>query len=111
VSVTRDMGKNWTNVSDRFPGLPKGLYVSETIPSRFEEGRAYVTFDGHRSNDFNTWIYATEDFGQTWQSINGNLRDEVARTFLEDLKNPDVLYAAPRPASSSRSTAGGPGSG
>jgi photosystem II stability/assembly factor-like uncharacterized protein len=93
VSVTRDMGRNWTNVSDRFPDLPKGLYVSETIPSRFEEGRAYVTFDGHRSNDFHTWIFATEDFGQTWQPINGNLRDEVARTFLEDLKNPDVLYA------------------
>ncbi|HEX2212590.1 MAG TPA: hypothetical protein VHH12_03850, partial [Mycobacterium sp.] len=92
VSVTRDMGKGWTRITDRFPGLPKGLFVSELVPSRFDEGTVYATFDGHRDGDFDTWVYASTDFGQTWRSLNGNLQDQVARTLLEDTKNPDVLY-------------------
>jgi photosystem II stability/assembly factor-like uncharacterized protein len=92
VAVTRDLGKSWTRVSDIFPGLPKGLFVSELVPSRFDEATVYATFDGHRSNDFETWIYVSNDYGQSWKSLNGNLKGQVARTLLEDLKNADVLY-------------------
>ena len=92
VAVTRDMGKTWTRVTDKFQGLPKGIFVSELVPSRFDEGTVYATFDGHRQNDFNTWIYVSRDFGQSWQAMNANLKDQVARTLLEDLKNPEVLY-------------------
>ena len=92
VAVTRDLGKTWTRITDRFPGLPKGIFVSELVPSKFDEGTVYATFDGHRQNDFDTWIYASSDYGQTWRSLNGNLKDQVARTLNEDLRNPDVLY-------------------
>src|SRR6185295_1349237 len=56
-------------------------------------GTVYATFDGHRQNDFETYIYVSRDFGQTWQSAAANLKGEVARTLTEDQKNPDVLYA------------------
>ncbi len=92
LAVTRDLGKSWTQVIDKLPGLPKGIYVSKVAPSRFDAGTVYATFDGHRQNDFETYIYASTDFGQTWKSINANLKGEVARTITEDLKNPDVLY-------------------
>ena len=77
---------------EKIAGVPKGMYVSEVVPSRFEEGTVYATFDGHRQNDFETYIYASHDFGQTWRSIASNLKGLVARTLTEDLKNPDVLY-------------------
>jgi photosystem II stability/assembly factor-like uncharacterized protein len=92
VQVSRDGGRSWTNVADRIPGVPKGTWVSEVVPSRFDEGTAYVTFDGHRMNDFETYIYVTRDFGQTWQSAAGNLKSEVVKTLTEDQKNADVLY-------------------
>ena len=92
LAVTRDAGKTWTQVIEKIAGVPKGIYVSEVVPSRFEEGTVYATFDGHRQNDFETYIYASNDFGQTWRSIAANLKGEIARTLTEDLKNPDVLY-------------------
>ena len=92
LQVSRDGGRSWANVSDKIPGLPKGIWVSEVVPSKFDEGTAYATFDGHRQNDFDTYIYVTHDFGQTWQSASANLKGEVVKTLTEDLKNPDVLY-------------------
>ncbi|MGH9845643.1 MAG: VPS10 domain-containing protein [Blastocatellia bacterium] len=93
ISVSRDDGANWTNVTSKIPGLPANTYVSRIAPSRFEEGTAYATFDGHRLNNFGAYVYASRDYGQSWQSIAGDLpRGEVARTITEDLKNPDVLY-------------------
>jgi len=92
LAVTRDAGKTWTQVIEKVTGVPKGIYVSEVVPSRFDEGTVYATFDGHRQHDFETYIYASNDFGQTWRSISANLKGETARTLTEDLKNPDVLY-------------------
>jgi photosystem II stability/assembly factor-like uncharacterized protein len=92
LAVTRDLGRTWTQVIDKVPGVPKGIYVAKVAPSRFEEGTVYATFDGHRQNDFGTYVFASRDFGQTWTSIGGNLEGVVARTITEDLKNPDVLY-------------------
>ena len=91
LHVSRDVGA-WTNVIGNVPNLPKGTYVSRVAPSRFDEGTVYVTFDGHRENDFEPHVYASTDFGQTFRSINANLEGEVSRTITEDLKNPDVLY-------------------
>src|SRR5262249_56824339 len=67
--------------------------VCKVWPSRFDEGTVYAAFDGHRQNDFETYIYASGDYGQTWRSIAANLKGEVIKTVTEDLKNPDVLYA------------------
>jgi len=91
LQVSRD-GKTWTDVIGKVPGLPKDIYVSRVVPSRFDEGTVYVTFDGHRQNDFATYIYASTDFGQTWRAVNANLTGEIARTLTEDTRNPDVLY-------------------
>jgi photosystem II stability/assembly factor-like uncharacterized protein len=92
LQVTRDAGKTWTNVVSTIPNLPKGIWVSEVVPSRFDEGTVYATFDGHRQNDFGTYIYVSRDYGQTWQSAAANLNGEVIKTLTEDLKSPDVLY-------------------
>ncbi len=92
VSVSRNSGQNWTNVSAKI-SVPKWTYVSKIAPSRFAEGTAYVTFDGHRGGDYSTYAFVTTDFGVTFQSIVGNLpKGQVLRTITEDLKNPDVLY-------------------
>jgi photosystem II stability/assembly factor-like uncharacterized protein len=92
VSVSRDAGKSWQNVTDKLPGFPTGGWVSKVAPSRFDAGTVYVTVDGHRENDFKTYMWVSNDFGQTFRSLNGNLSGESVKTLTEDTRNPDVLY-------------------
>ena len=93
VGMSKDGGKSWdAKVADRLPGFPKLGYVSEVVPSRFDAATVYVTVDGHRENDYNTYIWASNDTGATFRSITANLKGEVVRTLLEDPKNADVLY-------------------
>jgi photosystem II stability/assembly factor-like uncharacterized protein len=93
VSVSRDDGANWANVTAKIPGLAKNAYVAKLEASRFDDGTVYAAFDGHRTNEFGTFVYVSTDFGQTWRSIAGDLpKGQVVRTVAEDLKNPEVLY-------------------
>ena len=86
LQVSRDGGRSWTDVADKIPGLPKGIWVSEVVPSRFDEGTVYATFDGHRQNDFETYIYVSHDFGSTWQSASG---EPEGRGHQDDDRGPE----------------------
>ncbi len=92
LQVSRDAGKTWTSVFSKIQGAPAGVFVSEVVPSRFDEGTVYATFDAHRQNDFETYLYGSTDFGQSWRRLAGNLKGEVVKTLTEDIRNPDVLY-------------------
>src|SRR5207247_1962634 len=90
--VTRNGGKNWKDVTAKV-GLPGPYWVATIEASRFAEGRAYVAFDAHRSNDDKPYVYATEDFGETWKSLNANLPGfGSTRCLREDVSNADLLY-------------------
>ena len=92
LAVTRDMGKTWSQVIDKVPGLPKSIYVSEVVPSRFDEGTVYATFDGHRQNDFAPYMFVSRISDSRGDRSSTTCKGEIARTLTEDLKNPDVLY-------------------
>jgi hypothetical protein len=89
--VTRNGGVKWSNVADKV-GLPGPRWVASIEPSRFADGRAYVVFDAHRSDDDAPYVYVTEDFGQTWKSLCGNLPMGSTRVLREDIENQNVLY-------------------
>ena len=93
VAMSKDGGKTWDRaLTERMPGFPKGGWVSEVVPSKFDVNTVYVTVDAHRLNDYNTYIWASTDGGTTFKSLNANLKDEVVKTLTEDPKNGDVLY-------------------
>jgi len=93
LQVSRDGGQTWANVAPRVPGVPKGTYVSRVEPSRTGEGAAYVAFDGHRSNDFNAYLFFTADFGQTWKAVSAGLpAGGTVHVVREHPANPDVLF-------------------
>ena len=89
VQVSRDNGKTWRNVIERI-GVPAQTYVSRIIASAAKEGRAYVTFDGHRGDDFKPYVFVTENYGESWQAITNNL-PHAAHVIREHPRNPDLL--------------------
>ena len=75
------------------PGVPEDLWVSRVEASHFEEGTAYLSFDGHRSDNFQPWVFKTIDYGQTWTNISNNIPDgHSVYVIKEDLKNPNLLF-------------------
>ena len=92
VQVTENGGKDWTNVIANIAGLPKNTWCYHIEASNFNKGSAYAVFEGHTSNDKNTYVYKTTDFGKTWKSI---VTDEIygfARNIQEDYVNEDLLF-------------------
>ena len=66
--------------------------MSSIEASRTIAGRCYVVFDAHRSNDVDPYVFVTEDFGQSWKSLCGNLPTESTKVLREDIVNPNLLY-------------------
>jgi photosystem II stability/assembly factor-like uncharacterized protein len=93
VQVTRDGGKTWSNVRSNIQGVPAFTWVSRVTPSRFDPATAYVSFDGHRSDDFKPYIFKTTDYGRTWSNLSATLpAREPVYVVTEDLKNPNLLF-------------------
>jgi photosystem II stability/assembly factor-like uncharacterized protein len=87
--VTRDGGATWTEHST---GLP-AAYVRSITPSKYKESRVYVALSGINYDDFNTYLYKSEDYGKSWERITANLPAEVAYVIKEDPRYENVLFA------------------
>ncbi|MFC1554092.1 WD40/YVTN/BNR-like repeat-containing protein, partial [candidate division KSB1 bacterium] len=93
IHITRNGGVSWENMRPNVRGVPEATWVSRLEASHFDEGTAYLTFDGHRSDNFTTWVFKTTDYGRTWINITNNLPDnQPVYVIIEDLKNPNLLF-------------------
>jgi photosystem II stability/assembly factor-like uncharacterized protein len=90
--VTKNGGKDWTQLSTHVP-LRGQRCVATIEASRFKEGRCYVCFDGHRSDDDEPYVFVTEDFGEKWSPIRANLAGfGSTRCLREDIENENLLF-------------------
>ena len=92
VQITKNNGENWENVKLNIKGVPKKIWVSRIEASKHVKKRAYVTFDNHRFDDNNPYVYITEDYGETWKNITSNLpKNYSVYVIKEDPINPNLL--------------------
>lgn len=95
VQLTRDGGKNWKNLTANIPDLSKWGTIANIFPSKYQKGTAYLTVDLHQMGDFGTYIYKTEDYGESWKSISETVPQSVhsfAHVVIEDPKKQGMLY-------------------
>lgn len=91
--VTKNDGVSWTKIGH---GLPK-KWVSRIVASQHDEGVVFVSLTGYRDDDFEKYLYISEDYGKTWRSIAGNLPSEPINVIREDPKSKDILYVGTEP--------------
>jgi photosystem II stability/assembly factor-like uncharacterized protein len=92
IHLTRDGGKNWSNVTPK--DFPDFIRVNCIAASPLDAGTAYVAATMYLSDDFRPFLYKTKDFGKTWTKIvNGIPADDFTRTIRADTKVKGLLFA------------------
>jgi len=93
--VTRDNGKNWTNVTPK--DLQPGGRVQYIEASPHRRGSAYYAVYRYLLGDYEPYIYRTDDYGKTWTRLtdgkNGIPADWPTRVVREDPDREGLLYA------------------
>ncbi len=92
VHVTRDAGRNWTNVTPQ--GLSAWSKITHIEVSHFTPGEAYAAVDRHRLDDMRPYLFRTRDFGKTWKPIVAGIADSAFLNVVrEDPKQKGLLFA------------------
>ena len=95
VYVTRDAGKTWKNVTPK--NLPPGGRIQNIEDSPHRKGSAYIAAYRYLLNDWQPYIYVTNDYGATWTRLtdgsNGIPADWPTRVVREDPDREGLLYA------------------
>ncbi|RKY84349.1 glycosyl hydrolase [candidate division KSB1 bacterium] len=89
VHVTMNGGAEWIKINK---GLPK-KWVTRIVASQFNEATVYVTLTGYRDDDFDKYIYISDDYGKNWKFIGDGLPHEPINVVREDPTNENILYA------------------
>jgi photosystem II stability/assembly factor-like uncharacterized protein len=92
VHLTRDGGKNWTNVTPK--GLPEWIQINSIDVSPHDRGTAYVAATLYKLGDDRPYLYRTSDYGKSWTKIVDGIPDGAfTRVVREDLVRKGLLYA------------------
>ncbi|HEX6483401.1 MAG TPA: hypothetical protein VF043_31530 [Ktedonobacteraceae bacterium] len=92
VHVSQDNGESWQNVTPE--DLPEWALISIIEPSPYDPATAYLAATRHKLDDFQPYLYKTNDYGQTWTKItNGIAENDFTRVIREDPVRRGLLYA------------------
>ena len=69
IQLSRDGGKNWTNISPKTSEYPKDGWVAQIRVSAFTKGEAYAIINNYRNFDFKPYLFRTRDYGKTWTNL------------------------------------------
>ena len=91
IHVTKDGGKNWTNVTP--PSVSAWSKVSLMEASHFDANTAYAAVNRIRLDDQKPHILKTKDGGKTWTEITNGLPNDPINAVREDPKKRGLLFA------------------
>ena len=92
LHLTRDGGKNWSNVTP--VQMPKWLMINSIDPSPFDPAVCYVAGTLYKTGDFRPYLYKTMDYGKTWIKITNRINKEhFTRVLRADPSIEGLLYA------------------
>ena len=91
VQLTRDGGRTWRNVTPH--GVAEYGRFEIVAPSTLRDGTAYAVYDRHYMGDRAPYVFVTQDFGVTWNSISAGLpASQPARSIRPDDRDPRLVF-------------------
>ncbi len=92
IHLTKDGGKNWTNVTPKL--LPEWTQINSIEPSYEDPAVCYVAGTRYKMGDYRPYLYKTSDYGKTWKVINKGIPSEhFTRVLRADPDRKGLLYA------------------
>ena len=86
---TKDGGNTWTEI---IKGVVPGKWISRVEASRFDMGTVYMSQNGKRDDDFQVYVWKSNDFGTTWKDISGNIPIGPVNVVREDPMDKNIIY-------------------
>jgi len=94
VQLTRDGGKNWSNVTPPTTIMPEWIQINSIEASPNDPATAYVAATMYKWDDNRPYLYRTNDYGKTWKKITSGIPDTAfTRVIREDPNKKGLLYA------------------
>jgi len=94
VQLTRDGGKNWSNVTPDKNIMPEWIQINSLEASPHDPATAYIAATMYKWDDYKPYLYRTNDYGKTWKKItNGIPETTFTRVIREDPNKRGLLYA------------------
>lgn len=92
LHITRDGGKNWSNVTPK--GMPEWMMFNSLEIDPFRKGGAYVAGTRYKLGDYTPYLYHTSDYGATWKLITKGIdKLHFTRVLRADPERDGLLYA------------------
>jgi len=94
VQLSRDGGKNWSNVTPPSNIMPEWIQINSIDASPHDPGTAYVAATMYKWDDNKPYLYRTSDYGKSWKKITNGIPDTTfTRVIREDPNKRGLLYA------------------
>lgn len=92
IQVTEDGGENWREIDEVF-GIPKYAFVNDIKADKHDADTVYAALDDHKNGDYKPYLIKSNDRGQTWTSMVGDLPDRhLVWRIEQDHENKDLFF-------------------
>ena len=90
VHVSENGGQDWKKSSLK---IPARAFINDVEASLHDENGAFVVVDAHKLGDYSPYVFMTNDRGETWKSISGDLPDgTIIWAIKQDHEVPELLF-------------------
>ena len=91
IHISRNAGASWDNITPT--DLPEWSLIHKIETSSHDKATAYVAATRYKLDDYQPFLFKTEDYGGTWKTMSDNFPDgEITRVIREDPIIQHLLY-------------------
>ena len=94
IHFSPDGGAGWTPAAS-LPGVPERSFINDVEAGQHDAATVFAVADAHKTGNYAPYIFRSDDNGDSWSSISGDLEDgTIVWAIQQDHENADLLFIA-----------------